>query len=824
MPYHPIDLYRPDWRVNLQQRLQVLLHRQPELRTPLESVIPRLDEIQFEHQDDRWRIRSPLHYPSPWSLSNFVEPDDANLVAMGILNAWEQGKQLILVARPDYYGGTQRLTEDLCRDGRRGAIVIEPDPVRLLAVLALANGDDWFRSTQIFWCCGPDIERSLAETFFRSRLYLIDDTDVTLIFGNAADFRQSEPSTIHAIQQLGAHLQPLRTEFLAARERYIQSLNQPFSVSQMRVFGFSATGDYIHQFLTQSMLDGLRSQGIPTQFIMLQRGIAAQYQLVHELVHFRPTSLLGTNELAEDTFAGRLLNPEGVFTTSKIASIPIPRHRIVWVTDEPMFYSNTLRPSPLPFTHVFVADRLFQQSMAVHQPLAVEVLPVVSRISTQATFDPALQYPLVFLGAPPIAWELLGDVPLPLREWIEQAVVIRLNNPVCDLRQSLQDHVASFPHRSMLLQLARQWSARFGKGFGLDSVCIAYLVDTLANAKRRMDMLKAFLPLGLKVAGSDQWLTILPKTYRQAHIHWDALRDPAPLYRSASINLNIHSLQLPSAVNLRVVDIIAAGGFVLSDWVQDFDGSILTEGKEVATFRTIEEGLRLAQYYLNHPDERKATIDRGQERLRRDHTLHHRAQTILDTIRAHPLQCKAFPALSDRQILQQRKSWSSSITQLTIQCWQHYMPQLNLRSESSVLLWVWDDVHALQAIHPLLSCQSECVAEMRPYHLGFSNPELSNTWFGMLEELPALPQTFDMALLLSGIEAVRNRSSLLHRVRMLIKPKGRLFIGLPNVESMSDTFESISPDVLSHEIADTDWNLTSTWEGGGFKILSASSD
>ena len=85
------------------------------------------------------------------------------------------------------------------------------------------------------------------------------------------------------------------------------------------------------------------------------------------------------------------------------------------------------------------------------------------------------------------------------------------------------------------------------------------------------------------------------------------------IYASSKINLNITSLQFDNTVINRVIDVAAAGGFILTDWRSDL--SLFTSVHKEISYKSIEELNEKASYYL-HPDHQK-------ERIEIADTLHH---------------------------------------------------------------------------------------------------------------------------------------------------------------------------------------------------------
>jgi len=78
------------------------------------------------------------------------------------------------------------------------------------------------------------------------------------------------------------------------------------------------------------------------------------------------------------------------------------------------------------------------------------------------------------------------------------------------------------------------------------------------------------------------------------------------IYQNSQINLNITSLQFDDAVNNRVIDIAAVGGFVLTDWRSDLEN--LTGVHREISYKSIEELNEKIAYY-SHPDHYQERID-----------------------------------------------------------------------------------------------------------------------------------------------------------------------------------------------------------------------
>lgn len=88
-----------------------------------------------------------------------------------------------------------------------------------------------------------------------------------------------------------------------------------------------------------------------------------------------------------------------------------------------------------------------------------------------------------------------------------------------------------------------------------------------------------------------------------------------PLVFAASrINLNISLRSIHSGIPLRVLDIMACGGFVLSNWQPEL-AEYFTEGEEIALFESKEECMEKITYYLTHEEKRKEISAAGKRKV-----------------------------------------------------------------------------------------------------------------------------------------------------------------------------------------------------------------
>ncbi|HAV42826.1 TPA: hypothetical protein DCX15_02255 [bacterium] len=104
------------------------------------------------------------------------------------------------------------------------------------------------------------------------------------------------------------------------------------------------------------------------------------------------------------------------------------------------------------------------------------------------------------------------------------------------------------------------------------------------------------------------------------------------LFTASKINLNLTTTPIKTSLTQRPFDVLACGGFVLSDYRQDIQ-SLLEIDKEIVYFRAEEELKEKIDYFLKHPRERREIAKRGQRRVLGEHTYKYRMERLVRVMR-----------------------------------------------------------------------------------------------------------------------------------------------------------------------------------------------
>ena len=106
----------------------------------------------------------------------------------------------------------------------------------------------------------------------------------------------------------------------------------------------------------------------------------------------------------------------------------------------------------------------------------------------------------------------------------------------------------------------------------------------------------------------------------------DWFEEMPKVFKCSKINLNISVRKIVSAIPQRCLDIMACGGFLLSNYQPEL--ADLVPSDACVMYESIGDAYEKAGYYLRHEEERKRIARRGYEAMKKDFTYHERLEKI----------------------------------------------------------------------------------------------------------------------------------------------------------------------------------------------------
>ena len=103
------------------------------------------------------------------------------------------------------------------------------------------------------------------------------------------------------------------------------------------------------------------------------------------------------------------------------------------------------------------------------------------------------------------------------------------------------------------------------------------------------------------------------------------------VFKCSDINLNISLRSIHSGIPLRAFDIMGAGGFLLTNYQEDFL-NFFVPGEDFVYYEDADDLVKKVKYYLEHDYERDEIAHTGYAKIREEHTFHKRLAQILDVV------------------------------------------------------------------------------------------------------------------------------------------------------------------------------------------------
>lgn len=111
----------------------------------------------------------------------------------------------------------------------------------------------------------------------------------------------------------------------------------------------------------------------------------------------------------------------------------------------------------------------------------------------------------------------------------------------------------------------------------------------------------------------------------------DYSTDMNKVFKLSKINLNITLPSIRSGIPLRVLDIMGAGGFLLTDYRMDFS-DVIEPGIDMVCYTSIEDAVSKIDYYLNHEDERREIAANGRRKIEQCFRYEDRLGDMIDIV------------------------------------------------------------------------------------------------------------------------------------------------------------------------------------------------
>ena len=94
----------------------------------------------------------------------------------------------------------------------------------------------------------------------------------------------------------------------------------------------------------------------------------------------------------------------------------------------------------------------------------------------------------------------------------------------------------------------------------------------------------------------------------------DYYNNMSVVFRNSKINLNITIRSIRTGIPLRAMDIMASGGFLLSNYQEEL-AEYFIDGEDMVLYYDDEDMMNKIEYYLAHDEERKRIAENGRRKV-----------------------------------------------------------------------------------------------------------------------------------------------------------------------------------------------------------------
>ncbi len=601
IPYHQYSNFY------LGNNLDTLKLVEPALYQYLSSYINQLEKIELllidnipekarDAENNYWTLKPP---------ENLIQALHTKLDAIQ-----KQKPSLLLLAGSGYgaeltlmHEFVQNLTETI-------VVVVEHDPLNILLAMSICDLRKILLSGIITWSIGEPIVETLTKAIKDNALFLVFSNNIEMLFSSTAQDQSTKNQYIQGFQQSIQEIAEWCKNKNAITAKSTENLNRrPDNLSH--VWSAGSPTEYTATPILLAIHRGLEAFDIQSAFTFLPCGRSRRLVQYYGQMQTNPDAILFLNDPT------RCYVPDGAF------------HRITWVTDDPSFRKNyQVAPRYDAEELVLYADQTYKEELIRQGAQRLKHFPVFALLEREGTFKQELAYPLVFVG---ITWNMapfLSSLKTQDRDLLEETYAEGLQ-----LKTGTSGLKALWSQREIpasLLTCAAQLYEKCGRRHQEASETLAYVVYMLDIYHRRWNMTQALLPLGLHVYGNYDWKPLLGDKYADRYHGFIPYHQLADLYRSAQVVIGIHSLQLPTAINIRDCDVLMAGGCLLSDPVDGMSEDAILAGRDCETATTTAEFTEKAALLLNDEDRRNQLSTNGRQTILDRYLPHHRAKIIVD--------------------------------------------------------------------------------------------------------------------------------------------------------------------------------------------------
>jgi spore maturation protein CgeB len=501
-------------------------------------------------------------------------------------------------------------------------IAIEKYVLLFLASLAISDCTQWLSNPNIRFSIGENYPESLQNSIYSQALFIVNPKQIVATNSSGFFSDNDRQEYQNNIQSVLGDCTLRNQQFQQNYQKCVISMNQlpSFNEGQTpKIWGYTVAPyrmQYsIHVEMMKSLFQGFSSAGWDAHLCIIPcERWSTRLKLLHEIVSFNPDIVFFLNTDSEPFF-------HALFGHSNLN-----RYRWNWLVDEYSFSTIGDGENLRQLDHVYAMDPAYVDRLSSRDLGALHYLPVAASIDSLGTPRPEYSHSLSFVGSVVDLTENKNLLNKTDRDWIEEKINAVLSGEL--LSTAIPE--TQIGCSRTLIQHAEAYAASVRKPHLKSNRAIRYWLSVEANTRKRVQTMIALHSMNIQIYGPKDWLQLLPTEMKQNYHGPVAFHDLPDLFASSTINLNLHSLQCPTSLNPRDFDILAAGGFLLSDYVNESDSGYLIPEHDAVFYKDQSDLLTKTAYYLEHEDERQQIARQGHQTAMQKGLLKHRAKQMIE--------------------------------------------------------------------------------------------------------------------------------------------------------------------------------------------------
>jgi len=341
-------------------------------------------------------------------------------------------------------------------------------------------------------------------------------------------------------------------------------------------------------------------------------------RLLTKITSFKPHFIFTVNHLGFDK-EGKL--------TELLTQLQIPV--LCWYVDSPSYILENHERNLSPLLYIFVWEKHYVEKLknlgfrnVYYLPLATDP-EVFRRIPSHHRCLDSYRCDVSFVG---------NSMVKAVEKWFRKFP----HSPAAEKIGQLAIQMQRRSHQTPMEEILSRIKSEYGLSipFEHDEAIIAFESALVLKSTQeyRRELVEALEEFGLHIYGDEGWFSLVSPEKFALFPPLDYYTQLPLLYNASKVNLNATSFQMNSAVNQRVFDVAACGGFLLTDCQPDMQ-ELFELGREAICYQDREQLKELVKFYLQHPQQRAEIARQARERVLAEHTYLHRMEKMISVFK-----------------------------------------------------------------------------------------------------------------------------------------------------------------------------------------------